>query len=240
MDYKPIPNLIIYPGLLTPSSGLLVPNLVSPFRPQADWLKGGDFCVKKIVHFWTKILQLFGKVQWFQALGSQQLTIVRKFTTLEWCSIWTTFLEWKLVIWCPPIFGGLSILKMPSFQHVSRFLPAQNMSHDVSLTPLVRYKNFLQESTTLASWAELSFTEIRSNSMAVSKWHWSPSMFSWLPKWRLLNRNTLPETNSQAPKTRASQKERIIFQPSIFRGELLVSGFLPEKKWEDSNTQPPI
>ena len=34
---------------------------------------------------------------------------------------------------------------------------------------------------------------------------------------------TLPETNI-APENMASQKERIVFQPSIFRGELLVSG----------------
>ena len=35
--------------------------------------------------------------------------------------------------------------------------------------------------------------------------------------------HTLPETNI-APENRASQKERLVFQPSIFRGELLVSG----------------
>ena len=34
--------------------------------------------------------------------------------------------------------------------------------------------------------------------------------------------NTLPETNRTLP--RPSQKERIVFQPSIFRGELLVPG----------------
>jgi len=39
--------------------------------------------------------------------------------------------------------------------------------------------------------------------------------------------NTLPETNSshlKIPENRASQKETSVFQPSIFRGELLVSG----------------
>ena len=34
---------------------------------------------------------------------------------------------------------------------------------------------------------------------------------------------TLPETNI-APENRPSQKERIVFQPSIFRGKPLVSG----------------
>ncbi len=34
---------------------------------------------------------------------------------------------------------------------------------------------------------------------------------------------SLPET-STAPEKIASQKERIVFQPSILRGELLVSG----------------
>ena len=34
---------------------------------------------------------------------------------------------------------------------------------------------------------------------------------------------TLPETNV-APENSPSQKETIVFQPSIFRGELLVSG----------------
>ena len=35
---------------------------------------------------------------------------------------------------------------------------------------------------------------------------------------------TLPETNIFAPENRPSQKETIVFQPSIFRCELLVSG----------------
>ena len=35
----------------------------------------------------------------------------------------------------------------------------------------------------------------------------------------------LPETNDKfAPENRVSQKERLVFQPSIFRGELLVLG----------------
>ena len=35
---------------------------------------------------------------------------------------------------------------------------------------------------------------------------------------------TLPETNSKfAPENKPSLKETIVFQPSIFRGELLVS-----------------
>ena len=37
------------------------------------------------------------------------------------------------------------------------------------------------------------------------------------------NEDTLPETNI-APENRPSQKETIVFQPSIFRCELLVSG----------------
>ena len=37
--------------------------------------------------------------------------------------------------------------------------------------------------------------------------------------------NTLPETNGEfTPENRPSQKEMIVFQPSIFRCELLVSG----------------
>ena len=38
--------------------------------------------------------------------------------------------------------------------------------------------------------------------------------------------NTLPETNSEftPEKDGGPQKESIVFQPSIFRGELLVSG----------------
>ena len=43
-----------------------------------------------------------------------------------------------------------------------------------------------------------------------------------------LKPDTLPETNSKfAPENRPSQKERkLVFQPSIFRCELLVSGRL--------------
>ena len=36
-------------------------------------------------------------------------------------------------------------------------------------------------------------------------------------------KDTLPETNL-APENWPSQEETIVFQPSIFRGELLVSG----------------
>ncbi len=43
----------------------------------------------------------------------------------------------------------------------------------------------------------------------------------WLTHW--IQWCTLPETNI-APENRPSQLERIVFQPSIFRGELLVAG----------------
>ena len=35
---------------------------------------------------------------------------------------------------------------------------------------------------------------------------------------------TIPETNVFAPETRLTTKRKFIFQPSIFRGEMLVSG----------------
>ena len=45
---------------------------------------------------------------------------------------------------------------------------------------------------------------------------------------------TLPETNSKfAPENRLSQKERIVFQPSIFRCELLILGMVPS--WRSTN-----
>ena len=41
------------------------------------------------------------------------------------------------------------------------------------------------------------------------------------------NEDTLPETNSLPAENRPSQKETIVFQLSIFRRELLVSGRVP-------------
>ena len=53
----------------------------------------------------------------------------------------------------------------------------------------------------------------------------APKILGGILSWN--SRITLPETNSKfAPENRSSQKERIVFQPSIFRCELLVS---PEK-----------
>ena len=40
--------------------------------------------------------------------------------------------------------------------------------------------------------------------------------------WNIIS-NTLPETNQNAPENRPSQKETIVFQPSIFRCKLAVS-----------------
>ena len=38
-------------------------------------------------------------------------------------------------------------------------------------------------------------------------------------------RDSLPETNSKfAPENRPGPNRKVVFQPSIFRGELLVSG----------------
>ena len=46
--------------------------------------------------------------------------------------------------------------------------------------------------------------------------------------------STLPKANI-APEELPSQKERIVFQPSIFRGELLVSGRVSKSRHPDSN-----
>ena len=45
----------------------------------------------------------------------------------------------------------------------------------------------------------------------------------------LYQKGTLPETNI-VPENRPPQKERIVFQPSMFRGKLLVSGRVHPRK----------
>ncbi len=45
---------------------------------------------------------------------------------------------------------------------------------------------------------------------------------------KLTPKTTLPETHQNTPENRPSQEETIVFQPSIFRRELLVSGRVDE------------
>ena len=53
-------------------------------------------------------------------------------------------------------------------------------------------------------------------------------IFGW--QWSYVAMPALPETYILAPENRPPQKERIIFQPQIFRGEvILVSGRGPHK-----------
>ena len=80
------------------------------------------------------------------------------------------------------------------------------------------------------SWQSKGTPPFLNYALFLGGWPWGGPLrlpWSW---YQFLLLDTLPETNVFAPEKRPSQKETIVFQPSIFRRELLVSGRVPTGK----------